>query len=149
MNLFPWQKAKVDDFGPGPALGAEPSAMVAAPKTTALEWLKVDAPKESAPIFKREYSVDLVRGIRMEVTARNEYFGRGRDYSGSLRQPNGNWVFFEPRRVADKILDPVLVPVIEAAVERIIEVDRRAMAPQPDSFVDDNGVMWVRAKSLS
>ncbi len=96
---------------------------------------------EDVPEFKRVYSKQLDARAKVTVTAKSFM---GRMMSGELTQPNGRWVLFEPRAVADKILDPALVPLIEAFVSEVERLDHAYMANDPGEFVDEKGTKWQR-----
>jgi hypothetical protein len=82
--------------------------------------IRADAPK-----FARSYTVKLDDRATLRVTIKSFL---GRYSSGELTQPNGRWVFFDPDRIADKILDPVLLPLVERYCKIIRDMaSRRAM----------------------
>lgn len=68
----------------------------------------------------------------------------GRRFSGELTQPNGRWVHFDPERIADKIIDPLLVPLVEKAVRAVFALDKAFMDSRPDRFTDEKDRVWVR-----
>lgn len=95
-----------------------------------------------APPFKRTYTTKLSDRASVEVTTKT--FIGSRMNSGELTQPNGRWLLFDPERIADKILDPVLVPLVEAFVKEVFELDKAFMASKPSEFTDDHGTTWRR-----
>lgn len=96
---------------------------------------------EDNPEFKRIYKAQLDHRAHITVEARTwDYMGRR--FSGELRQPNGNRIYFEPERIADKIIDPVLVPLVEACVRVIFDLDREFMRTAPNEFYDKKGRLW-------
>jgi hypothetical protein len=100
---------------------------------------------EEPPEFKRLYRVKLDQRASMTVTARTSSILGRRDYSGELTQPGGRWVWFDPERVADKILDPALVPLIEQWVGEIIRLDKEWLGSGRDVYIDNRGGVWRRA----
>lgn len=93
------------------------------------------------PEFERVYTVKLNNRATMKVTMKT--FLNSLMTSGELTQPNGRWVLFEPERVADKILDPVLVPVIEKYIAEIFTIDKPWRASVSE-FTDKRGNTWRR-----
>lgn len=105
-----------------------------------IENIRADLPR-----FERVYSVTLDTRATMKVTLKTYYKG-SRYESGELTQPNGKWVLFEPRAVADKILDPVLVPKIQRCVDEIFALDKEFIASKPSEFTDGSGTKWRRVE---
>lgn len=102
-----------------------------------------DAPEE-APRWKREYRAQLTSEVRIEVNCRSMY---GRSSSGWLRQRNGNSVYFDPERPADKILDRELFPIVKEACGIILALDAEYMRSARPEFVDERGQRWRRSES--
>ena len=102
--------------------------------------------REDAPKFARKYRVALTEGRTMEITARNRYFGGGRDYSGEVDQPGGRWILFDPLRVADKIIDRDLVPLMERLIAAIVAADKAWSKSNQNRFTDDKGRVWEVAE---
>lgn len=98
--------------------------------------------REDRPKFRREYTGTMPGNIRCTITIRTLY---SRSASGELTQPDGRWVMFDPHRVAERILDPVLVPLIEEFCRQVEWLDSEFVSNIPSSFVDEDGVKWVRA----
>jgi hypothetical protein len=98
--------------------------------------IRADAPK-----FARSYTVKLDDRATLRVTIKSFL---GRYSSGELNQPNGRWVFFDPDRIADKILDPVLLPLVERYCKIIRDMDKEFMRGKPNEFTDENGTTWRR-----
>jgi hypothetical protein len=117
-----------------------PPERIPGPPPTAIAVKEVP---EDVPEFKREYSARLDHRAVIKIDART--WAWGRRYGGELTQPNGRRVWFEPERIADKILDPALVPLVEKAVRQIIAMDEAYMATKPDRFTDEKRQVWVRA----
>ncbi len=105
--------------------------------------IRVALEPEERPKFKRTYTKELTSGRRITLTART-FIGSGRYFHGELTQPGGRWVLFDPREIADKILDPALVPLVEAFCKEAIRLDRIFMENQPGEFVDEGGSKWHR-----
>lgn len=104
--------------------------------------IEVESIREGAPQFERRYKVD-VSGRKMIIKIYcSRYCGITR--SGELVQSNGRWVLFDPERVADKILDPVLVPLIEQCLAEIFALDKTFRSSNPNEFVDSAGQKWRR-----
>lgn len=99
---------------------------------------------EERPKFRRFYSRQLDARAHIKLEARSFWSLGRRAWSGELRQPGGRWVFFDPERVADKILDPLLVPLVEAACAEAIRLDREFIRSRPAEFVDEDGTTWRR-----
>jgi hypothetical protein len=78
---------------------------------------------EEQPRFKREYSAKIIRGIQVKITADRGY-GAVR-YNGELTQRDGKWVLFDPDRIADKIIDPVLLPEVTKVVDQMVAADKK------------------------
>jgi hypothetical protein len=95
-----------------------------------------------APQFGRVYSAKLDSRASVEITIRSSY--RGRYKSGELIQPNGRWIMFDPDRIAEKILDPVLVPIIQNVVNQVLELDHSFIHNDPSEYKDEHGVTWRR-----
>ncbi len=128
------------DLGPRPAeiiVAEEPRHIPAAPHINI-----TDVP-EGTPDFKKKYSGKLSNNAKIELDVRSsDYFGRY--WSGTLTQPNRNWVMFDPDKIADKILDPALVPLIEEFVKAAKQLDKEFVDSKPDTFVDEKGKIWKR-----
>lgn len=103
---------------------------------------------EEAPRFARVYEARLDDRASIAVTMRSRSYGRERMASGELTQKNGRWVLFDPRAVADKILDPLLVPLIQRHVDEIFRLDAEFMQAAPSRFVDERGQAWSRLPAL-
>ncbi len=100
---------------------------------------------EDRPEFKRTYKkkLDARCTIKVDIYV---FYGSHISESGELTQPDGRWVLFDPRKVADKIIDPVLVSLVQKACDEILALDAAFRANLPDEFTDDGGVKWKRAK---
>lgn len=98
--------------------------------------------REDRPKFKREYSAKLDDGRSIKITI---YNSSGLIFkNGELTQRNGKWVLFDPDRVAEKILDPVLVPKINERIREIFALDRAFRHNNPGQFTDEAGTVWQR-----
>lgn len=105
--------------------------------------ITVSLAPEERPEFKRVYSKTLTERARVKVEAKT-FIGSARFFSGELTQPNGRWVLFDPREIADKILDPALVPLVQAFCTEVARLDKAFMANSPGEFVDEGGSTWRR-----
>jgi hypothetical protein len=103
--------------------------------------IEVKADREDVPRFKRIYTARLDN--RATITIKASSF-LGRNLSGELTQPDGRWILFDPDKVADKILDPLLVPIVEKYCDEIKRLDKEFMRGNPNSFIDEKGNEWVR-----
>ena len=68
-------------------------------------------------------------------------------YYSKLIQPDGRYITFDHKSIAEKILDPVLVPLVEIGVARIIAEDRYYRSHKnitQNTLVDSNGNKWVK-----
>ena len=99
--------------------------------------------REERPRFRRSYRAQVNNRVSIECEAQT--FLGSRSWSGELRQNGGKVVWFEPTRVADQILDPVLVPLIEARCEEMFSLDREYMRSGLRQFVDESGTTWSRS----
>lgn len=99
---------------------------------------------ESIPSFKKEYEGKLSNNAVINLSVRNAYYGKGRYWSGTLTQPNGTWIVFDPERVADKIIDRELVPLINDFVASAFALDADFIKGDPNAFVDERGQVWKR-----
>jgi hypothetical protein len=105
--------------------------------------ITVSSIPEDRPKFARVYTKVLSDGRRVEVNAKTST-GLGRWFRGELTQPNGRWVLFDPKEIADKILDPALVPLVEEFCSEVSRLDAAFMANNPGEFVDEAGSTWRR-----
>lgn len=135
-----------------PSADPEPQtlpAVVVTPSTPVSQFaFKIeDCRREQFPRFKRTYKTVIDGRWRLEIEyALNILNGRKRECSlGYITQSNGRYIYFEPHRIADKIIDPVLVPLLEDACREIAGLDAEYWANKPDSFIDETGQKWVRA----
>lgn len=130
--------------GPRPAEPATPPAPVSPPPPApAAHPISATLTPENRPEFRRTYVQRL--DARCVITVSIREWTYGLSTSAELTQPNGNTVWFDPDRIADKILDPTLVPLVAKAVQQIYGLDREFRASNPAEFKDDRGVMWRRA----
>ncbi|MNK47804.1 hypothetical protein D3C87_666230 [compost metagenome] len=109
-----------------------------------LEGATIENGKEDQPKFSRTYTKQLsaVAEIKLDFTTSNYW---GRKASGTLTQPNYNYIFFDPHRIADKILDPKLVPLVEAFCLAAILEDARWIKENANEYTDETGQRWVKA----
>lgn len=114
------------------------------PAEVSLAGISVNAIPSDPPRFERKYTVPLTDGRSAHVSLyTSPRTGRTESY-GELRQANGNYVLFDIRRIAEKILDPALVPQVEEAVRKMVAADKAFMASDPKEFTDTAGKHWVR-----
>ena len=101
----------------------------------------VSSVPEDKPQFRRVYSKQLDNRARIDV----EIYDLGfMCYNGTLTQPNGNHVFFDPKNIAEKIIDPLLVPLVEAVVEEVMKIDKEFRHSHPSWYKDERGNTWRR-----
>lgn len=113
--------------------------------TTKVEGFHTVQPKSDPPSFERIYTATIARGIHLKVTVKYSYDGISLYTSGELTQADGKWVFFEPERPADKILDRELLPEINALCRSIMDYDAAWRKSKPAEFTDTLGQTWRRA----
>jgi hypothetical protein len=65
---------------------------------------------------------------------------------GELDQTDGRYVFFEPEKPADKILDRDILPIVQKRCDEIMAMDKAFRASDPDQFEDKQGNVWKRLK---
>jgi hypothetical protein len=111
---------------------------------TTTSGIRVVNDREDQPQFKRTYRKTLDSRAKVEVEAKT--FVGSRSFHGTLVQPNGNRVWFEPSRIADRILDPALVPLVAAFCEELFALDRAYVKSKPREFVDTGGTRWRRVE---
>lgn len=150
-NLRWWLSSLFGEGDPIPQAAAAPTTQVViAPQnavvpmmtTRAITDISARQEPEDEPKFERIYTVRLPRSCSMKIRMKTFF---GRHAYGELTQANGNCVWFEPERIADRILDRELVPVIERYVREIFAMDRAFMANKPKEFIDEKGQRWIRA----
>lgn len=98
--------------------------------------------REDRPKFARTYTASVGDGFKVIVTMKTYTFGRS-DWS-ELRQSDNRYIVFDAKRVADKIIDRELYPLVQAAVNKILEMDKQFLATHPDEYTDDTGAQWRR-----
>ena len=103
---------------------------------------------EDHPVFRRTYTARLSEHRRLEVVVRRSTtaFGEAVAVNGTLTQPDGRHVTFNPDSVADRILDQDLAVEVEDACHCILTEDRRWRAGKPSQFKDTDGVTWQVVK---
>lgn len=97
--------------------------------------------REDVPEWGRVYRAKLDNRCQIEVTI---WDFLGRRSGATLTQPNGNSISFDIDRVADKIIDPILVPLVERAVSEIKSLDKQYIHSDRSQFIDENGDEWMR-----
>ncbi len=95
------------------------------------------------PEFERVYTVKIDGRCSMKVTMKT-FLSSNRMCNGELTQPNGKWLLFDPKAVADKIIDPILSPLIQKCCDEILGMDKDFMDSNPNSFIDERGRKWER-----
>lgn len=99
---------------------------------TADQPIAVD-PTEEYLSLERNYSARLPNGYLVRLSSRR-FLGKRSVYYGSMEQPDGRRVSFDPKAVADRVIVPALVPEIEALVRQVQAIDA-----EPTELVDRNG----------
>jgi hypothetical protein len=105
---------------------------------------------EAPPEFERKYAVSVgahLKGGPFAVvitcwTTRSASLGRLT--RGDLTQASGSRIDFDPKRVADRIIDRDLYPIVQAAVDDILANDAAFVASNPAEYTDSNGATWRR-----
>jgi hypothetical protein len=123
MSVMPWSKGQTVEVGN-------------------LE-LKVENIQEEKPQWGRRYVIRLDDRATLTITT-YDFLG-SRHIDGELRQPNGKYVTFQPKEIADKIIDRTLVPLVERACDEILALDRAYASSNHREFVDVDGTRWERA----
>jgi len=108
--------------------------------------IKVEDKRANNPEFKRVYTTALQDRGTIEITMESSSYSSGRRSSGMLRQTNGAYLFFNPEKVADRIIDPVLVPLVMITSNTILAMDKEFMDSKPNTFTDENGSKWCRCE---
>ncbi len=105
--------------------------------------IHVEDIRADVPQFKRVYTAKLDNRASIKIEIKT-FIGNDRYYSGELTQPNGRWILFDPKAIADKILDPVLLPIIKKYTDEIIALDKTYIKSDPNEFMDEKGQKWKR-----
>ena len=100
--------------------------------------------REDRPQFARTYTARMPSGTALEIKINRFRIIDDVWMLGSLTQLNGKYVFFDPRKVADKIIDRELLPSVEEAVSKILSLDSEFRKTKPPEFTDTDGVTWIR-----
>jgi hypothetical protein len=141
--MWPFSKPNPEPRFPADFAVAVTALSEEAPAVQPSPSMSAKSEKEQSPAFRRLYTARL-GNIKLEISARSYSYGHERLFDGCLTQPNGNRIFFDPRRIADKILDPALVPLIADAVNVARSLDAEFVRAGRVEFVDDKGVTWRR-----
>lgn len=94
------------------------------------------------PQFKRNYVAKVTDDVTITITMKT--YSYGRQCAGELRQSDDKYVWFDPERVADRILDHALVPLVEARIKTIFALDAEFMSSNPCQFTDEKGTKWCK-----
>jgi hypothetical protein len=110
--------------------------------------LTITLAKEEGPAFERRYVAALSGERTLVITMKTEHYRyrapkRTGDYS-QLVQANGNYIFFDPAHVAEKIIDPALVGPVEQLSARILTLDAAWLAESATTFTDSTGATWTK-----
>ena len=109
---------------------------------TTASGIRVENVRNERPSFERNYTAKLERNnVTIEVRIRT-FLGRQGD--GMLTQPGGRWVSFDPKTVAEKILDSILAEQVQSVCDEIFALDKAYMRSDPKEFTDDGGHIWRR-----
>lgn len=108
--------------------------------------IKVVDRRANNPEFKREYSTALLDRGTIEITMETSSYSSSRRSSGMLRQKDGAYLFFNPEKVADQIIDPILTPLVQIASNTILAMDKEFMDSKPNTFTDESGAKWCRCE---
>ncbi len=99
------------------------------------------------PQFKRKYRAVIEGGwtVKIEMySTHSSYIGDSRRDSSELDQAGGEWVLFDAKAVADKIIDRELYPKVQQVVDEILRMDGEFMASHPSQFTDERGDTWIK-----
>lgn len=107
-----------------------------------IDGITIENARERVAEWRRYYSGRLDNRCKIEIEAYT--FLRSRHFNGTLTQPNGNAISFDPARIADKIIDPLLVPLVTVFCEKMFAADRAYIKGPLDHFLDEKGVRWSR-----
>lgn len=109
-----------------------------------LEGATIKNGREDMPKLNRTYTKQLTAVAEIKLSFSSSGYW-GRQAAGTLTQPNYNYIFFDPHKIADKILDPKLVPLVEAFCAAAIQEDARWLKENANEYVDEKGQRWVKA----
>lgn len=144
LVFFPSLLPSVSQPIPGPVITAVIETPIAIPPTP----IQIVA-TEDAPSFKRQYVLMLDGGFKLEITMETSGYSwepkdERRD-SSFLYQPDHALILFEARKIADRIIDPVLLPRVQAGVDRILALDATwVKSSKLVEYTDKNGTIWRR-----
>lgn len=104
---------------------------------------------DAGPEFERIYTATLPGDRTLEIRLHTNYhYGwhtpQRENRFSKLIQSNGYYILFDPRRVADKVIDPSITPAVEDLSARILATDAAWWADKPKEFTDAGGTTWVR-----
>jgi hypothetical protein len=103
-----------------------------------------DVHSDYGPAFERCYTIKLDDRATLRVAIKTSC---GRRYAnGELKQPDAKWVVFDPRNIAEKIIDRTLVPLVEKACATIMAEDAKFARHLPDIWTDKEGHKWQRIR---
>ena len=106
---------------------------------------------ERPPEFDREYITTISsKGKEFKLELHASYYGYGneRSYVGYLYQSEYKYIYFNPKEIADKIIDTDLVPIVIDACNEMIKIDRAFAESNHNTFKDEKGVTWRRVELL-
>jgi len=106
--------------------------------------ISIKSKPESPPEFGRTYTTATEPGVVIKVEIKNWRYCSDTYTTGVLTQPDGKWIIFDVKRVADRIIDPVLLPAVESVVKEILKIDAAFRKTKPTEFTDEKGVTWIR-----
>jgi hypothetical protein len=106
--------------------------------------ISIKSKPEDPPEFWRTYTAATETGVVIKVEIKNWTYSSDTYTTGVLTQPDGKWITFDVKRVADRIIDPVLLPAVEAVVKEILKIDAAFRKTKPTEFTDEKGVTWIR-----
>lgn len=103
---------------------------------------------KDCPDMKRRYVASLSHERTLEIRMQTDcsrYQNKKRLVDiAKLVQPDGRYIFFDPAKVADKILEPGLVKPVEELSAQIIAMDLNWWDTSKESFefTDRIGMRW-------
>jgi hypothetical protein len=113
----------------------------AKPEAVTSSGITITNDAEDQLSFERIYVKHLTPEIELSIRAQTDKY-IGRMLTAHLCQPNGTCIHFDPKAVAEHILDPPLVLTAQQTCDEIIKLDKAYMDSHPQEFRDNEGRLW-------